>query len=223
MNIALDHVFVCCAHGAPETQALLDIGLVEGTSNVHPGQGTTNRRFFFDGGFLELLWVSNLDEAQSSLTMPTKLWQRWSTRNQGSCPFGIAFRPIGDDIAMPPFLAWDYRPQYLPPDKHILFAEQTSLQEPELFYLNWIDPQKSSLAQPKDHPNGLQRLISASVGLPAETSLSAASIQVQAAGLLCYHVASRYELQLSFNGREPVSFDLAPALPIVLTGVSEEV
>ena len=222
MNIALDHVFVCCAPDAPEAQTLLDIGLVEGTSNIHPGQDTTNRRFFFDGGFLELLWVSDVDEAQSSLTMPTRLWQRWSTRNHGSCPFGIAFRPTGDHVALPPFLAWDYRPKYLPRDKHILFAQQTSLQEPELFYLNWIDPQKSSVTQPKNHFNGLQRLISASVGLPLRISLSPASMQVQAAGLLGFHVASQYELRLSFTGRKPVTFNLAPVLAMTLTAVLDE-
>jgi hypothetical protein len=40
----LDHVFVCCDVGDPEAEGLRQIGLVEGTRNVHPGQGTENRR-----------------------------------------------------------------------------------------------------------------------------------------------------------------------------------
>ena len=46
MSLELDHVFVNTAPGAPEADQLLSFGLVEGSSNVHPGQGTANRRFF---------------------------------------------------------------------------------------------------------------------------------------------------------------------------------
>lgn len=103
--------------GGPEAEALMDIGLLEGTRNTHPGQGTANRRFFFDGAFIELLWVSNPVEAQSPLTAPTKLGARWAGRKHGLCPFGIAFSPTAAEVPEPPFSAWAYRPQYLPPSK----------------------------------------------------------------------------------------------------------
>jgi hypothetical protein len=219
MAIALDHLFICCEPGGPEAQALLDIGLVEGSGNVHAGQGTANRRFFFQDGFLELLWVHDPEQAQSPLTAPTRLWQRWSTRKAGSCPFGVAFRPAGSVVDTPPFDTWTYSPGYLPKEKQILFAQNTSLQEPELFYLAWPHPQLSAAAQPKDHPNGLRRLLSTSVGLPVNTPLSAASMAVQAAGVLQYHVASQYELKLTFTGRQAVVFDLSPTLPLVLSAI----
>ena len=151
MPIALDHVFVCCDPGAPEAKALLDIGLIEGTGNVHHGQGTSNRRFFFQGGFIELLWVSDSSQAQSALTMPTRLWSRWLGRRQGNCPFGIAYSPTGLDVAEPPFLGWAYKPGYLPSGKEIWFASDTTLKEPELVYLAWPNPQASAAAQPKKH------------------------------------------------------------------------
>ena len=34
MKYELDHVFVCCAPGAPEAQRLVDLGLAEGSPNV---------------------------------------------------------------------------------------------------------------------------------------------------------------------------------------------
>jgi hypothetical protein len=217
MPIALDHVFICCEEGGPEAQSLLDIGLIEGTGNVHPGQGTANRRFFFHGGFIELLWVHNAAEAQSPLTAPTRLWPRWSGRTKGACPFGIAFSPTGTEVPNPPFAAWAYRPTYLHSSKEIFFADGTTLSEPELFYLAWSNPQASSISQKRDHPNGIVRLNAASVGLPMGTSLSAASSAVQAAGLLSFHVADKYELRLSFEGRETASFDLRPSLPLVFS------
>jgi hypothetical protein len=218
MTIALDHVFICCDECGPEAESLLGIGLIEGSRNVHPGQGTSNRRFFFRGGFLELLWVSNPEEAQSSLTAPTKLWPRWAARKQGACPFGIAFSPPAAEVSEPPFSAWQYRPKYLPPTKSILFAEHTTLLEPELFYMGWSNPSASAASQPKEHANGLLRLLAASVGIPSGTPLSASSLAVQSAGLLRYYTASQYELTLSFESTQAVTFDLRPTLPLVISG-----
>lgn len=190
---------------------------MEGSGNVHPGQGTANRRFFFQGGFIELLWVSDAAQAQSALTAPTRLWPRWLGRRQGACPFGIAFSPTGDDVANPPFATWAYKPKYLPADKQIWFAEGTALQEPELFYMAWPQAQASSATQPKDHPNGLVRLLAASVGLPHGTPLTAASEAVQAAGWLQFYAADSYELRLFFEGSQPVVIDLRPRLGLVLS------
>jgi len=67
MALHLHHVFVCASVGAPEGEDLLVAGLVEGSSNTHPGQGTANRRFFFESGFLELIWIHDELEAQSEL------------------------------------------------------------------------------------------------------------------------------------------------------------
>lgn len=216
MPIALDHVFICCAPDAPEAAALAAVGLSEGSGNTHPGQGTANRRFFFDGGYIELLWVADPDECQSPLTSPTKLWQRWSARKSGACPFGIGFRPRGSEHPEPPFRAWAYRPGYLPPDKAILFAEGTTLDEPELFCLPWQDPQASNASQPRQPPAPLIRLLSASVGLPAHTALSASALAVHSAGLLGFHTSSNYELALQFEAHRPVVFDLRPTLGLLL-------
>jgi hypothetical protein len=43
MSAELDHVFVCCAGGAPVAASLTQVSFVEGSSNTHPGQGTANR------------------------------------------------------------------------------------------------------------------------------------------------------------------------------------
>ena len=45
--VEVDHVFVSASVGAPEGDRLLDLGLLEGSPNRHPGQGTANRRFFW--------------------------------------------------------------------------------------------------------------------------------------------------------------------------------
>lgn len=107
MDYVLDHVFVCCDPQAPEAGRLRDAGLIEGSGNVHPGQGKANRRFFFDGGFLELLWVHDPTEARSARTAPTRPWGRWRQRSEGACPFGLCLRPARADVRAPiPFDHW---------------------------------------------------------------------------------------------------------------------
>jgi hypothetical protein len=220
MPIALDHVFICCEPGGPEAEAMLALGLTEGSRNMHPGQGTANRRFFFHGGFIELLWVSDASEAQSPLTAPTRLWERWTGRAGSACPFGIAFSPTGALVPEPPFETWPYRPAYLPAGKAILFAENTSLQEPELFYLAWPSPQASSAQQPKTHLAPLVRMQTVSVGLPTASVLSRAAQAANSTGLIQFHESRAYELIVRFEARSAVSFDLRPTLGLILQGVA---
>ena len=86
MAFELDHIFICTSIGAGEADRLIAFGLAEGTPNVHQGQGTVCRRFFFHNAYLELLWVENPAEAQSNLIRPTYLWERWSGRTGGAFP-----------------------------------------------------------------------------------------------------------------------------------------
>src|SRR5947209_7734859 len=121
MKVELDHVFVCVNRSAPEAEEVSRFGLSEGPANVHPGQGTANRRFFFRNGMLELLWVENPEEARNEVTAPTQLWERWTQRHSGSCPFGILVRPANTDETVP-FPAQEYRPVWLPADLRIYIA-----------------------------------------------------------------------------------------------------
>src|SRR6516162_5213088 len=108
----IDHVLIFTSLGAPEAERLIAFGLFEGTPNRHPGQGTANRRFFFQNAFLEFLWVEAPSETQSLLVRRTALWERWSRRGRGASPFGIGFRPEPGAVDELPFPGWEYRPPY---------------------------------------------------------------------------------------------------------------
>src|SRR4051812_3219105 len=110
MPAELDHIFICVSHNADEAGRLAAFGLTEGSPNTHPGQGTACRRFFFRNGYLELLWVSDPMEAQLETARRTRLWERWSGRANGACPFGFGFRPETQTADSPPFSFWEYRP-----------------------------------------------------------------------------------------------------------------
>jgi len=217
MTLGLDHIFVCTAPGAPETEALLDTGFVEGTSNIHPGQGTSNRRFFFAHGFLELLWVHDEAEARSALSAPTRLWQRWSQRGTDANPFGICFSSPAPSDQPLPFDAWSYAPLYLPKEKRIYFAQDAALSEPELFALSWPQAVPAAVQQPKSHRLPLAAMHSVSIGLPEIENLSAPLRAARDAGLVHVHRSTAPELLLTFSSPHEIRVHL-PSLAITLIG-----
>ena len=107
MTLRIDHFFILCEPGAPEAKQLVEAGFVEGAPNVHPGQGTANRRFFFDDTGLELLYVSDRSEALSGPGKDLRIVQR--SESASASPFGIV---VDAGAAEPPFDTWEYWPEY---------------------------------------------------------------------------------------------------------------
>jgi hypothetical protein len=83
MTSVLDHLILLCSEGAPEADEHVRLGLTEGSRNTHPGQGTANRRFFFDNAYLEFVWLSNLAELESEPARRLGFLERWLG---GRCP-----------------------------------------------------------------------------------------------------------------------------------------
>jgi hypothetical protein len=216
-GLQLHHAFVCTSVGAPEADDFLNAGLVEGSPNTHSGQGTANRRIFFERGFLELFWVHNEREAQSPLTAPTKLWDRWAGRGRTANPFGICLSSADGLDSILPFPTWAYRPNYLSEGRAILFADNMPLSEPEFFVLSWPQDQSSPKAEPTKHPLGLCEMRSVSVGLPDATSISSTLRAMRDAGLVSVHQSATPELIIEFTSQKDVQFNV-PALGLSIVG-----
>jgi hypothetical protein len=216
VNAAIDHVFICCSVGGSEADALTRLGLKEGTANTHPGQGTACRRFFFSNAYLELFWVSDPTEAQAAAVLPTRLWERWSRRGDAACPYGIVFRPVGDAVRIqPPFASWSYKPHYMPPGLSIEVARETPLAGPEFFYLGFQRDRARIGHEPVDHDLPIGSLTGVAVWRPAGGDSEAARA-LQAGGLLAFHDADHYLLELRFDEGGKGRADLRPTLPLLL-------
>ena len=57
--LEFDHLFILTQPQAPEVEAVIAKGFSEGSRNIHPGQGTANRRIFFHNAMVEFLWVDD--------------------------------------------------------------------------------------------------------------------------------------------------------------------
>ena len=211
----MDHAFIGCAAGAPEGDALLRLGFVEGSGNTHPGQGTANRRFYFENFMLELVWVANPAEARSERTRRTRLWERCEGQDSQVSPFGIIFRSKGTPPAPPPFATWPYTPMYLPPGLAIQVAEGTTLNEPELFYLPFLRRASASYHEPVAHALPIRRICGLSVGLRGRDVLSRASRCAERDRLVSYFEAPQPLLEILFKGPAGMRIDLRPELPLV--------
>jgi hypothetical protein len=116
-----DHAFVgvpSAELAAQATERLVSAGLVAGRAVKHRGQGTQNTCFFFDQGYIELLWCHDEAEATSANTRRTQLFQR---TQHTACPFGVSFARAGRSAKLP-FRSWDYAPQYFPDGMTIQMA-----------------------------------------------------------------------------------------------------
>jgi hypothetical protein len=213
MRIELDHVFVCAAPGAPEGDELVRFGLREGPPNRHPGQGTSCRRFPFVNAMLELLWVSDVEEAQSESSRLTLLWERWSGRTGAASPFGICLRPVDAQDTGLPFPAWEYRPSYLP-DPLAFQIGDSGVKEPMWVYLSFMR-RVDREARFEENARGVREVTSLRLTTPIPLR-SVASQRVLESGVLTAQAGTTSLLEIGFDGSfRKETADFRPHLPLV--------
>jgi hypothetical protein len=220
MNFELDHLFIFTEIGAPAADRLVEFGFAEGSSNIHPGQGTTNRRFFFQNAMLELLWVHDPVEAQSELIQPTRLYDRWEQRDR-VCPIGLILRSNPPDGAVA-FSSWPYKPPYLP--EHMSFAIATNkdvLTEAILFQSPFgqrPDQFPAEKAQPLVHPIGCREITRVTIVTPVPTPPSPEFQTLLNAQIVQLQHGDAYCVGLGFDGElQGQQVDLRPELPLIMS------
>jgi hypothetical protein len=220
MAVELDHVFICTDRLAPEASHL-GLALSEGTPNTHPGQGTANRRFFFENAFLEFVWVDDAAEAQSELVARTGLWERWSRRESKASPFGVGLRfdaAAGEQL---PFACWDYRPPYLPAPLAIQMAEHSHVfAAPLLFALGFgrrPDAYPPERRQRLDHSVRVKQITHVRLSVPElDPAIASDWLEVSQCCPMIEVVEGWHLMELEFdNQRCGKSKDFGPDLPLI--------
>nr|WP_319528698.1 VOC family protein [Pseudomonas laurentiana] len=214
----VDHLFICVTNPTQSAAALSALGLIEGTPNAHPGQGTANRRFFLQNTFIELLYLTDAQEAQSPLTAPTQLSERLSRADSNASPFGVCFRPATVNEVLP-FPCWEYRPAYLPASLKVDVGHAPAA-EPMWFFLSFAkrpDQMPPERAQPIEHPNGFREITAVRVTTTSGSAFSAAAS--------CANHLSEFEIiqgdehlmELEIDhGFQGQTHDFRPSLPLVM-------
>jgi hypothetical protein len=220
MAFEIDHIFICTEVEAPEAGHLKAFGLAEGRPNTHPGQGTACRRFFFENAYVELLWVHSPIEARSEESRPTRLWERWSGRAGGACPFGLCVRPAANQADDSPFATWDYRPSYLPTGLSFGIAKNSEVMaEPFLCYLKSgqrPDRYATNRQQPLRHAAPIREITRVSLVSPHADKVSPELKEVIGAELIELRHGENHCVEIGFGGESHGELaDFRPALPLV--------
>ncbi len=205
----IDHVFICTSLGAPAAEKLVAAGFREGPPNVHPGQGTACRRFFFRNMFLELVWVADEREIhRDEMTVRTRLAERFAGVVAGNAsPFGIILRPkMPGDIPAAPFEHWEYRPALMP-NLVLWIASGTMITEPMWCVMpdrRWRE---------SDDCNALE-LTGIRITSPPLYALDPRGF---AGGVIDWRDGHEHFIELEFDGRAAgKSLDMRPDLPLML-------
>jgi hypothetical protein len=211
MTTALDHFFILTDFGAPQASSLLALGLVEGTANTHPGQGTANRRFFFADAMLELLYLRDLAEAMNGPAARLRLGRRFSS--DGASPFGIVLREMPGGAGRP-FPGWPYRPDYVDPDQPFLIGDNSSLLEEPLCIVLPGNADLNHGQTRSGDPFGRVSELRLSVPVTEASAVLQALARLDRISLI---LGAPHCIELIFKrGEAGQSADLRPELPLVL-------
>lgn len=217
MGLELDHIFVCVEPEAPEAEFLKAFGFQEGNRRTHPGQGTANVCFLFHNAYLELLWLSDINEILSSVVRPLGLWERCCWGDQ-ACPFGISLRSDVPGSLELPFATWNYYAPFLPKGASLpIAANSENLSEPLIFMspvslIPSASPLKRGLLINKP---GFDEITKLRVTLPGEKNFSAELRKLTELGLVELKRSDRYHLEIEFNKAEEGQIQLFDSkLPI---------
>lgn len=156
----IHHIFIFTDDNGKIADKLIDFGLTEGSNRVHVGQGTINRKFYFDNFFLEILWVHNETEIKSEQTKPTGLWQRADFKINNFSPFGLCI-VNSDDTENLFEKSFKYQPDYFPKGEVIdIIKNENHTDLPWTFRLPFKGQMKHE-QEPTNHRNGLSNLTKA--------------------------------------------------------------
>lgn len=139
MDLELDHFFILTNKPKETGDLLVSFGLDESFCRVHQGQGTSNRRFEFSNGMLELLYIRDEEECTKGpakyLNFPERLI------DDSASPFGIILtRKNGSKESMP-YNGWKYQPDYFDvPNAFHIGDNSKILKEPLCIYVPFVDP-----------------------------------------------------------------------------------
>jgi hypothetical protein len=208
------HIFIFSSNQGKEVDELVDFGLTEGSNRVHPGQGTRNRKFYFENFFLEILWVSYESEIKSELTAPAKLWERANHKRNGFSPFGICLvnSKQTDELFKNSF---KYQPVYLPDNLAIdVITNEERPGLPWIFRLPTIG-NLPPVEEPINHRRDIKRLTGVKFQMPFSGNLSEFIGLFNQSDIIFEH-AEQYNLVLEFDYKKQEAVQKFSSIPLTI-------
>ncbi|WP_205623733.1 VOC family protein [Desulfogranum japonicum] len=210
MDLELDHIFILTDKPKEAGDLLVSMGLGESFSRDHKGQGTSNRRFMFSNGMLEILYVRDSEESNNGPARKLRLPERIQKEN--ASPFGIVLTRTNDLKLGMPFSGWKYQPDYFePPNAFHVGDNSEILGEPLCIYVPFVGP-VSRIEEIGTFKSISNVQVSVLIGNMSDTLRI-----LQSADRLEIALGSEHMVTLTLdNERSGLSKDLRPVLPLII-------
>lgn len=218
--LELDHVVVIVRIDAPEAETLEKIGLVRfGGTTKHGDLGTASTSFFFQNGYLELLWAYDGELAQKNLALvDLDLDARARWQDTFASPFGLMLRRKAGCTAPTPFATKKLKADWMPAETWIDFGAGNSSEPyygivPEnLNYLSFYDQ-----IRVKEHPLGIKKVTNVCFNIYGDGELSPIARLLAQNGVAQIEPAPYANLELEFDhGAQGEAINVRPDLPLVV-------
>jgi len=222
MKLELDHFFILVEPEAKVAELLIELGLEESFSRVHPGQGTSNRCFNFSNSKLELLWLRDEQEANNGPAKGLRFPERSANAlgADSASPFGLIFNHKvsssestneSSDLEMP-FNGWSYQPDYFPaPNAFHIGSNSKKLIEPLCIYVPFMEPVDRVIEKGRFKSISHVHLI-----VPA-ASISEELLAASQSDGLTVECGEEHLMEVIFDQKIcGLSKDLRPGLPLIL-------
>lgn len=211
MVLALDHFFILTAPGAPGADLVSSIGLIEGTANHHPGQGSSNRRFFLANSCLEFLYLRDADEAENGPGKRLRFAERLTDAK--ASPFGLIVKQVNESIDTP-FPGWQYCPDYFRADQCFQVGENSDLLQEPLCICMPANLPRPENSPPPENPDWF--LTGLRISVPV-TQASPPLASIAKCRGISLSLDEPHLLELEFNQAQAGRLqDLQPALPLII-------
>ena len=229
-QLTLSHSWLVVTTGAPERKALESAGFrIAPTVNRHEGQGTASVTVEFFNGFLELIYPDSTVPVSPDLKAGAEKFRLKSAwRETGYSPIGIVFDRTPATPQNLPFATWKISADWM--EKGTFIEMMTPREMPKAVSLSISSHAASTRERDNEalardpvtgamflHPNGARRLTQLRVVAPSQDRLPPAASYLAAQGLVKFDVGSSWLLDVTLdNGRQGVTKDLEPDLPVVI-------
>lgn len=209
----IDHIFICINDPEKITKTLIDFGLTEGETNTHVGQGTANKRFFFAGFYLELLYLADANEATSPATAPTQFYERLTNRDDTISPFGFIFRPSDNGFLLQDYKTIIYKPRLLPKSLNMTIL-QAPLRDPMYFYFDFLTPSSRATYTSTRHDIGFEKMTSVKIQQPnLDTQITQ---DIDNHNIVKFEKHDKHLLEITFDdGAQGKAHDFRPEIPLI--------
>lgn len=226
----IDHIFIWSSSQGAEIETFKDSGFTSIISGKHDGQGTSGNYIFFLNFYIEILHISNIQQAEDQfIKFSNNYKKRKNWRESGSSPFGLGLKMNPYRKFNLPFEFAEYKADWFKGDGILLPFSNIDCKKPLLFVVppSMEFPTYNSVKEMNDddkpddfkqnhiHPNGIEKLSSFRLTKTSKTDDSGIDSILKSNGIQI-QTGDMHLLELEFDKNRKKKIINMDPLPIII-------